>query len=146
VLLEEAVLKWYSQQSSSSVGMCGVGLKAAAEKFAKHLKLHSFTCSSGCLRGFRQRHSITNRNICGETQSGDVESVEPFTKKINEIIIQSSPCYFQIYNADEMGLFWCGLPENTQASHMEQSTPGWKKRFCFTNPDYSLIVMTSPFN
>jgi hypothetical protein len=24
-------------------------------------------------------------------------------------------------------LFWCGLPENTQASLMEQSTPGQKK-------------------
>jgi hypothetical protein len=26
-----------------------------------------------------------------------------------------------------MGLFWRGLPENTRASLMEQSTPGWKK-------------------
>jgi hypothetical protein len=58
----------------------GVELKAAAEKFAKHLKLHHFTCSSGWLWRFRQRHNITNRKICGEALSGDVESVEPFRK------------------------------------------------------------------
>jgi hypothetical protein len=57
--------------------------------------------------------------------------------------MQSGLCYSQIYIADEMGLFWHGLSENTQAPHMEQSTPGRKKSFCFTDPDYHLIRMTS---
>jgi hypothetical protein len=46
--------------------MHGVQLKAAAETFAKHLKLHSYICSSEWLWRFRQRHNITNRKICGE--------------------------------------------------------------------------------
>jgi hypothetical protein len=54
---------------------------AAAEKCAKHLKLHNFTCGSGLLWRFRQRHNITNRKICGEALSGDVESVGAFRKK-----------------------------------------------------------------
>jgi hypothetical protein len=77
VLVEEAVLKWYSQQQSSGLGVHVVQLKAAVETFAKHFKLHNFTCSSGWLWQFRQRHNITNLNICG-----DVESVEPFRKKM----------------------------------------------------------------
>jgi hypothetical protein len=63
-LLEEAVLKWYSQQLSSGVGVRGVELKAAAaaaEKFAKHLKLHNFTCSSGC---------------CGDLDKGTISLIE----------------------------------------------------------------------
>jgi hypothetical protein len=59
----------------------GVELKATAEKFAKHLKLHYFICSSGLLWRFRQKDNITNRKICGEPLSGDVESVEIFRKK-----------------------------------------------------------------
>jgi transposase len=124
VLLEEAVLKWYSQQRSSGVDVRGDELRAAAEEFAKHLKIHNFTCSSGWLWRFRQRHNITKRKICREALS-DVESVEPFRKKINEII-QSGICNSQIYNAGETGLFWRGLPENTQAFHREQSTPRQK--------------------
>jgi hypothetical protein len=77
---------------------------------------------------------------------GDVESVEPFRKQLNEIIIQSGLCYSQTSNSDETGLFWCGLPENTQASHVDQSTPGQKKSFCFTNLDCCLIQMTYPPN
>lgn len=127
VLLEEAVLKWYSQQRASGIEVSGVELQAAAENFANHLKLQNFACSSGWLWRFRQRHNITSRKICCEALS-DVGSVEPFRKKLNEMIIQSGLCYSQIYNAGETGLFWRGLPENKQASPMEQSTPGWGKR------------------
>jgi hypothetical protein len=72
VLLEEAVLKWHSQQRSSGFGMRGVELNAETEKLKKQLKLHSFTCSSGWLWRFRK--------VFGEALSGDVESVEPFRK------------------------------------------------------------------
>jgi hypothetical protein len=104
--------------------MCVVELKAAAEKLAKHLELHNFTCGLGWLWQFRQRHNITNRNICGEAISGDVESAEPFQTKLNKIIAQLGLCYFQIYNDEATGLFRCALPENTQASCTEQSKPG----------------------
>jgi hypothetical protein len=36
VLLEEAVLKWFSQQRTSGIDVSGIELKAAAENFAKH--------------------------------------------------------------------------------------------------------------
>jgi hypothetical protein len=79
VLLEEAVMKWYLCQRSSGMGVRGVEIKTTAEKFAKHLKLHNFSCSSGWLWRFRQRHNITNRKISGEAQRGDVESVKPLS-------------------------------------------------------------------
>jgi hypothetical protein len=122
VLLEEAVLRWYLQQRSS-----GVDLKAAAEIFAKHYKLQNFNCSSGWLWRFRHRHNISNRKVCGEVMSGYAESVEPFRQKLNDII-QSGLWYPQIYNnSGEMGSFWRGQTENTQASPTEQSTPEGEK-------------------
>jgi hypothetical protein len=62
VLLEGAVLKWYSQQRSSGIGVCGVELKAAAEKFAKHFK---FTIQDGC----------------GDLDKGTVSLIEKFVVK-----------------------------------------------------------------
>jgi hypothetical protein len=125
VLLEEAVLKWYSQRRTSGNDVSGIELKAAAEHFANYLKLQNFTCSSGWLWRFKKRHNITS-SFCREAQS-DVENVETFTKKLNEIVIQSGVCHSQIYNAGERGLFSRGRPENTQASPMEQPTPGGRK-------------------
>jgi transposase len=127
MLLEEAVLGWYLQQRSSGVGVRGVDLKAAAEKFSKQFKLQNFTCSSGWLWRFRQRHNISNRKVCGEAMSGDVESVEPFRNKLNELIIRSGLGYPQIYHAGETGPFWRAQTENTQASPTEWSTPGGEK-------------------
>jgi hypothetical protein len=59
---------------------CVVELKAAAKMFAKHLKLQNFTCSSGWMWRFRQRHNISNRKILGDVLRGDVESVKQFRK------------------------------------------------------------------
>jgi hypothetical protein len=70
----------------------------------------------------------------GEALSGDVKSLEPFRKKNNKLITQSCLCYFHIYNADETGLFWLALPENTQASLAEQSIPGQKKSKTLSAP------------
>jgi transposase len=114
VLLEEAVLRWYLQQRSSGVGVRGVDLKAAAEIFAKHFKLQNFNCSSGWLWRFRHRHNISNRKV----MSGYAKSVVPFRQKLNEII-QSGLWCPQIYNSGEMGSFWRGQTENTQASPTE---------------------------
>jgi hypothetical protein len=52
----------------------GVELVEAAEKFASCFKLHNFTCSSGWLCWFGQRHNITTRELCG-----GVECVEPLS-------------------------------------------------------------------
>jgi hypothetical protein len=58
--------------------------------------------------------------------SADLEAVEPFRKKLNDVIKNEGYQLSQIYNFDEIGLFWRNLPDNTQASKAEKTTPGRK--------------------
>lgn len=123
--VDEAVHKWYIQQRSSGVAVRGVEIKAAAEKLAKHMNV-TFKASDGWLFRFRHRHGIVNRRMYGESLSADTTSVEPFRKKINTLLEEESITRAQLYNADETGLFWRSLPENTQAYKHDSTTPGRK--------------------
>lgn len=125
--VEEALLKWYAQQRSCGVPVRAVELKSAAIKLANHMNT-PFKASDGWLWRFRKRHGIMNKRIYGEASSAPTEEIEPFRQNLierinNEMLLQS-----QIYNADETGLYWRSVPENTQASKYtyEKSTPGRK--------------------
>ncbi|XP_063226872.1 tigger transposable element-derived protein 7-like [Bacillus rossius redtenbacheri] len=123
--LEEAVHRWYVQQRSSGVAIRGVELQAAADKLAKHMNIQ-FKASDGWLWRFRYRHGIVNKRMFGEALNADTASVEPFRKRLCTIIDDEGPTKAQLYNADETGLFWRSLPENTQAYKHEGTAPGRK--------------------
>ncbi|XP_022913914.2 tigger transposable element-derived protein 7-like [Onthophagus taurus] len=129
--LEEALFKWYVQQRSCGAAVRAVELKSAAIKLANLMNIISFKASEGWLWRFRKRHGIINkRNYEGEDESDVLnapkDEIEPFRQKLiqqinNEMLLQS-----QIYNADETGLLWRALPENTQAFRYETLTTGKK--------------------
>ncbi|KAK3870809.1 hypothetical protein Pcinc_024003 [Petrolisthes cinctipes] len=84
--LEESVYKWGSQQQSNGIPVHGCDIQHAAQRLAQHLSVENFKSSSGWLWRFRQRHGKSNKPVCGESLSADVEAVEPFCEKINELI------------------------------------------------------------
>ncbi|KAG7171282.1 Tigger transposable element-derived protein 7-like 18, partial [Homarus americanus] len=123
--LEDAVFKWYSQQHSSGVAVHGVEMQMAAEKLATHLGIPNFNASDGWLWRVRRRHGIVNRKVCGEAASTPTDEIKHFRKMLTELIARGL-LLSQVYNADETGLFWRSLPENTQAMAKEYSTHGRK--------------------
>jgi hypothetical protein len=124
--IDDAVYTWYKQQCSVGVPVRGVELQAAAERFAQKLGETDFKGSTEWLFKFRQRHSIVNRKMVGESLSSDVSSVEPFRQKLKAVITDEKLLLSQIYNGDKTGLFWRAIPQNTQAYRMDSSTPGRK--------------------
>lgn len=124
--LDDAVYRWFCQLRSSGLAVRGVEIQAAAERLAKNLDINNFKASSGWLFRFRRRHNMTNKKICGESLSADDETVEPFRKKLNDILKAENILPSQLYNYDETGLFWRALPDCTQASKAEKNTPGRK--------------------
>lgn len=126
ITLDDAVYKWVSQLRSSGLPVRGIEIQAAAERLTKQMGLEQFKASSGWLFRFRRRHNISSKKICGEILSADLEAVEPFRKKLNDVIKNEGYQLSQIYNFDETSLFWRNLPDNTQASKAEKTTPGRK--------------------
>jgi len=54
------------------------------------------------------------------------ETVEPFRKKLNDILKAENILPSQLYNYGETRLFWRTLPDCTQASKAEKNMPGRK--------------------
>ncbi|KAL4101114.1 hypothetical protein QTP88_021134 [Uroleucon formosanum] len=104
----------------------GVEIQAAVDRLAKQLNINNFKASSRWLFRFRRRHNITNKKICGESLSADNEAVQPFRKKLNDILKAENILPSQLYNYDETGLYWRALPDSTQASKTDKNTPGRK--------------------
>ncbi|KAG7163598.1 Tigger transposable element-derived protein 7-like 4 [Homarus americanus] len=124
--LEESVCRWFSQQRSSGVPIRGCDIQHAAERLAQVLGVADFKASSGWLWRFRKRHGISNKPVCGESLSADLEAIEPFREKLNKLIQSAKLEKFQLYNADETGLFWKAVPMNIQVEKKSSSQPGRK--------------------
>lgn len=72
--------------------------------------------------------------------------MEPFRLKVSRLIKDEDLHLNQIYNADETGLFWQLLPNDTQAFKDEKSTPRKKssKEHCSSLLGVSSDMMCRP--
>lgn len=124
--LDDAVYKQYMQERAKGLPVRSVDIKRAAQRLSTHLGISNFKCSDGWLWRFRRRHGIVNRVITGELLSADAGAVEPFVEKLLKLIEEEGLHEFQIYSADETGLFWRTLPKNIEGSIDIGSTSGYK--------------------
>jgi hypothetical protein len=106
------------------VAVRGVEIPAAAERLARHLKIEKSTQvadGSGDLET-----DMKNQQIFSLALSANTASVEPFRQELIEIMKTSGLMLSQLYIADETGLFYSSLPENTQVLKHEGTSPGRK--------------------
>lgn len=71
---------------------------------ARSLGINNFTASPGWLLKFNRQHGIDNHHISVEAASADLDAVELFKEKLHELMENDIRSY-EIYNADETGLF-----------------------------------------
>lgn len=126
VQLDEAVYKWFAQHCTAGVTIHGPEMQNAASRFAASLGIKDFKSSEGWVARFKGRHNIVKRKIVGKKLSADESSVEPFKQKLRAYILSNNLYSYQIYNADETGLYWKGLPEKNLAMRSEGCVPGRK--------------------
>lgn len=109
--LEKSLFIWFKQTRDKDIPVSGTLLKEKAKKFADSLKIDDFKASNGWLDGFKKRHSISFRKICGEEKAVNSEVCESWLEDLPKLTDGYSPT--NIYNADETGLFYKCLPDRT---------------------------------
>ncbi|XP_069178975.1 tigger transposable element-derived protein 7-like [Procambarus clarkii] len=126
VQLDEAVYKWFAQHRTAGVTIRGPEIINAASRFVASFEIKNFQASEGWGARFKGRHNIVKKKIVGEKLSADTSSVEPFKHKLRKYILSHNLYSYEIYNADETGLYWRSLPEKTLAMRSEGCVPGRK--------------------
>ena len=87
-----------------------------------------FTASKGWLWRFCKRHGIRELSLQGEKLSADATAIDPFKRKLQEVMEKEGLTLEQLYNRDETGLYYRMLPAKTLASRYEKGAEGMKKQ------------------
>ncbi|KAK8766565.1 hypothetical protein V5799_006661 [Amblyomma americanum] len=109
--LEEALLKWFKQARASGVNFDGSILREKAMEIAGVLGIDDFTASNGWISRFRARHAIAYRQVNGEAASVNPADIENWISLLPGILNAHDPR--DVYNADELGLFFKVQPNKT---------------------------------
>lgn len=113
-------LEWFHKARSLGIPVSGPVIKQKALMFASLTGKESFIASNGWLEKFNKRANITFKLISGEAKDVCPITVNQWKKNIKEICDDYSP--EDIFNADESGLFWKGLPKRTFDYAGEETT------------------------
>lgn len=125
--MEDALLIWFKQARALNIPVSGPILKEKAKKLALVLGYVEFQCSDGWLDRFKKRNGITFRAICGESNAVPEIAVNDWlTNKLPRMLAAYEPK--DVFNADEMGLFYRLTPEKTFAFKGESCHGGKKSK------------------
>lgn len=102
--LEEALLSWFKQACATTVNFHGSIVCQKAREIDDRLGITDFAASNGWINHFWKRHGIAYRTVSGEAASVNLETVNDWKATPSVIIVGYKP--HDIYNADEMGLFF----------------------------------------
>lgn len=85
-----------------------------------------FKASSGWFMRFKQRHSLHNMKVQGESASADIVATAEFPATLANLIEKNGFLPEQIFNIDETGLFWKRMPDLSFIEKEEKTLPGFK--------------------
>uniref|UniRef100_H3AAT4 HTH CENPB-type domain-containing protein n=1 Tax=Latimeria chalumnae TaxID=7897 RepID=H3AAT4_LATCH len=117
-----SLLAWLRQARVQSILISGPILTEKANQFAAQLGVENFECTNGWLEHFKARHGVSSRLVCREANSAP----QLLINELVAILAQYEP--WDIYNADETGLFWQLLPNRTLAFKGEKCSSGKKNK------------------
>ena len=107
-----ACLKWLLIQRSENIPIHGKIIQEKALEFAKELNLEKFQASNGWLHSWKARYNILFKEVSGESKSVTPEMTAAWKETFLPTILSRYELK-DIYNADEFGLFYQGLPKKT---------------------------------
>lgn len=121
--LDSALLKWFTQARCDNVPVSGPLLKGKAEELAQLLAIEDFKCSNGWLDRFKKRHNINWGRVSGEARDTDLTICDEWL--LNEWPkIREGYADCDVFNADETGLFYKLLPDQTLKFKNEKCVGG----------------------
>ena len=122
----QAVWNWYAMCRNSYIPVSGSMLQEEATLIAEKLEISDFVASNGWLEKFKQKYSICNKTVAGEAGDVGKETMECWNQRAREI----KPGWIarDVWNMDETGCFWHGLPEKTLHAEERRCTGGKKAK------------------
>lgn len=121
--IEEALLNWFKYQRTRNIPISGPILQKKAMDFARGLGYDNFECSLSWIQRFRARNAIVGGRVCGESSDVSQETVDEWLEKKWPILSQGYESE-EIYNADETGLFFNMMPNQTLKFKGEKCSGG----------------------
>ena len=107
-----ACFKWLLIKRLENIPIHGKIIQGKALEFAKELNLETFRASDCWLHSWKARYNISFKEVSGESKSVTPE-MKAAWKETSLPTILSRYEIKDIYNADEIGLFYQGLPKKT---------------------------------
>ena len=108
------VWDWYIMCRNSNIPVSGSMLQEEATLIAEKLETADFVASNGWLEKFKQKYSICNKMVAGEAGDVSKETMESWNERAREITTGWNAR--DVWNMDETGCFWRGLPEKNPRS------------------------------
>ncbi|UYV72200.1 TIGD4 [Cordylochernes scorpioides] len=125
--IEEALFRWIRQANAMKLAINGKILKEKAILLALKMGQDNFEASNGWLEKFKARRNIAFKLLHGEAGSVDANSVATWKGGIiPSLLAKYSPQ--DIFNADETGLFYKLLPNQTMTIRGEKCEGGKKSK------------------
>ena len=127
--VDSALFQWFTEARAQGVPISGEILRSVAEQLSYTLNPAAdlWTCSSGWLSRWKQRHNIKYKVISGENAAVDKAVCEDWKKMILQPILQRYDAN-DVFNADETGLYWRLLPDKTHAVAGDTCSGGKKSK------------------
>ena len=124
--VNQAVWDWYTMCRNSNIPVSGSMLQEEATLIAEKLEISDFVASNGWLEKFKQKYSICNKTVAGEAGDVSKETMESWNERAREITTGWNAR--DVWNMDETGCFWRGLPEKTLDAKGRRCTGGKKAK------------------
>ena len=120
--IDNEVFKWFCHRREQKLPISGPLIREQALRIASVLKVENFKASVGWLNSFRQRHFIKAKVINGESGAVDMRTASEWIENLGHLTSGYSES--DIFNMDETGLFFCGLPHKTLCLAQNQCHDG----------------------
>ena len=110
--VEGALSQWFIDARARDIPLSGPILTEKAADLAKTLGKTDFNPTSGWLSRWKGRNNISYKKLQGEKKDADLKSAANWIDNVLPgLLNQYDPA--DVYNADETGLYFRALPENT---------------------------------
>ena len=107
--VNEVLLQWYVICRNLNIAVSGTMLQEEALLIAEKLGISGFAASNGWLESFKKQHNIHNMIKAGENGDLCEATIESWNEQVRQFIRGWKP--EDVWNMDETGSFWRGLPE-----------------------------------
>lgn len=110
-IIDTVIFQWYLHARVNNLPISGPLLKEKALELASKVGLNDFKASNGWLQKFKERHQISYKNTYRVAEKVKQCIVTEWLGQVKELI--NAYDKRDIFNCDEVGLFYRISPENT---------------------------------